>query len=42
MHEIIKMLLDYPVLAVLIIPGTLKQLRLWYLGYLDRKPSNRE
>ncbi|PTG21684.1 hypothetical protein BUY00_01640 [Staphylococcus chromogenes] len=42
MQEIIKMFLEYPVLAVLVIPGTLKQLRMWHLGYLDRKPSNKD
>ncbi|MCE4966734.1 hypothetical protein BU679_10335 [Staphylococcus chromogenes] len=42
MLDIIKTLLEYLVLATLLIPTTLKQLRLWYLGYLDRKPNNKE
>ncbi|BAS46225.1 hypothetical protein SSCHL_1445 [Staphylococcus schleiferi] len=42
MQEIIKMLLEHPVFAVLAIPGTLKQLRMWHLGYLDRKPNNKD
>ena len=42
MRNIIEMFLEYPVLAVLIIPGTLKQLRLWHLGYISQKPNNKE
>ncbi len=39
MLDIIKTLLEHQVLAVLIIPEVLKQLREWHLGYLDRKPK---
>ncbi|MGX0034870.1 hypothetical protein ACUW9N_000004 [Staphylococcus auricularis] len=50
MLDIIKTLLEHPVLAVLIIPEVLKQLfnnkeirfRKWHLGYLDRKPNNKD
>ncbi|AWQ31535.1 TPA: hypothetical protein ACN2Q0_000816 [Staphylococcus aureus] len=42
MLEIIKTLLENPVLAVLIIPEVLKQLRKWHLGYLDRKPKDKD
>ncbi|ASE37803.1 hypothetical protein CEP67_11125 [Staphylococcus pettenkoferi] len=42
MLDIIKTLLEYPVLAVLIIPGVIKQLRKWHLGYLDRKPNSKD
>ncbi|PTF67968.1 hypothetical protein BUY00_10645 [Staphylococcus chromogenes] len=42
MLDIIKTLLEYLVIATLLIPTTLKQLRLWHLGYLDRKPNNKE
>jgi hypothetical protein len=40
--DIIKTLLENPVLAVLVVPEVLKQLRKWHLGYLDRKPNNKE
>ncbi|MFB2004578.1 hypothetical protein [Staphylococcus pasteuri] len=42
MLDIIKTLLEHPVLAVLIVPEVLKQLRKWHLGYLDRKPNNKD
>lgn len=42
MLDIIKTLLEHQVLAVLIIPEVLKQLREWHLGYLDRKPNNKD
>ncbi|HHW9620728.1 TPA: hypothetical protein ACU3I4_002732 [Staphylococcus aureus] len=42
MLEIIKTLLENPVLAVLIIPEVLKQLRKWHFGYLDRKPKDKD
>ncbi|MEQ7669875.1 hypothetical protein [Staphylococcus aureus] len=42
MLEIIKTLLENPVLVVLIIPEVLKQLRKWHLGYLDRKPKDKD
>ncbi|MGW7794818.1 hypothetical protein [Staphylococcus xylosus] len=37
----IKTLLVHPTLAVLVILGVLKQLRLWHLSFLDRKPNNK-
>ncbi|WP_436870238.1 hypothetical protein [Staphylococcus shinii] len=42
MLEIIKMFLEHPILAVLALPETLKQLRKWHLGYLDRKPNTKD
>ncbi|MDK6296581.1 hypothetical protein ABXT13_12310 [Staphylococcus caprae] len=42
MIDIIKTLLENPVLVVLVVPEVLKQLRKWHLGYLDRKPNNKE
>ena len=42
MLDIIKTLLEHPVLAVLIIPEVLKQLRKWHLGYLDRKSNTKD
>ena len=38
MHEVIKILLGEPVQVaiVLIIPGVLKQLRLWHIDYLSQ------
>ncbi|MGV3196650.1 hypothetical protein ACEE34_10975 [Staphylococcus rostri] len=42
MRDIIHELLEHTVFALLIVPGVLKQLRLWHLGYLDRQPNNKE
>ncbi|GEQ00785.1 hypothetical protein SAR03_18220 [Staphylococcus arlettae] len=44
MHEVIKILLGQPVQVaiVLIIPGVLKQLRLWHIDYLSQKPNNKD
>ncbi|MCE3021437.1 hypothetical protein LFT63_02620 [Staphylococcus sp. FSL H8-0121] len=39
MTDIIIKLLEYPVWVALITPGVIKELRLWHLGYLDRKPK---
>ncbi|MFQ3843250.1 hypothetical protein AABD41_01225 [Staphylococcus pseudoxylosus] len=36
-----KILLVHPTLAVLVILGVLKQLKIWHLGYIDRKPNNK-
>lgn len=40
--EIIKMFLEHPILAVLALPGTLKQLKEWHLGYLKLKADRNE
>ncbi|EKU50305.1 hypothetical protein [Staphylococcus massiliensis] len=37
-----KMLVPIILLAVQRTPAILKQLRIWHLGYLDRKPNNKK